>query len=776
MTVYRGTRLLFWRSAVAGACILSASGNGLGDSVIMKSGLVYRGQGAPDRDNTLVYISDGVKRVVVRDSKIERIDANNAFRTGERFHLDQPITVLGGIMPKEVVSVEAGPWNERGRRAFRYVGSRLNQPKEMEQAIIEIGPHTVQFRGVDGFWKGLLETNQIPRNVVTSLLGRVEQNNVEERERVVRFLMDMGWHNEAKEALARLATDFPQPELKERVANAQLFILQAQAMERRSAINVCRDAQQYHRMATLFKSFQEKGVPTELQIEVREIERIQDQQNAADLTLDRDLRKLEDRLPGPQRIFWKEPLAEVHKAIDEAPDAVRDRFAAWRKAASAPRVSAEAQFALAMSGYVAGHTLAMPELKGAATLWKARDLVRAYLVGIEPAARREQMAKLNGLEWADVGSSTDTVRRLEILTRIVQLMPPPGHVNGLRIEETMKHRVVEDENNVPTEYAVRLPPEYHPLRSYPAVIVLHYAGQSPAAAIDDWAAEAARRGYILIAPEYNLPDQTPDYHYSPNEHAAAELSLRDARKRYSIDSDRVFAAGQLAGANMAWDLALSHPDLFAGVVVISGLPFKYVPRYLGHHDRMPLFFVIGDLAPAASEFVYGSYIKSLILKTWDITYAEYYRRGLETLPEEIPRAFEWMDRHRRDPYPKSFKINTARTCDDRFYGVVVREFGAGRVTAPQAVEELGQNLNPATIEMKSSTLANLVQFTVEGVTELDIWLSPKLIDFKRKPDVRINGNQFNRQFKVKLELEPMLDDVRVRGDRQQIYWYRIIAR
>ena len=53
MTMYRGARLSFWRDAVAGACILSASGNGLGDSVIMKSGLVYRGKGAPDRDNTL---------------------------------------------------------------------------------------------------------------------------------------------------------------------------------------------------------------------------------------------------------------------------------------------------------------------------------------------------------------------------------------------------------------------------------------------------------------------------------------------------------------------------------------------------------------------------------------------------------------------------------------------------------------------------------------------------------------------------------------------------
>ena len=200
-----------------------------------------------------------------------------------------------------------------------------------------------------------------------------------------------------------------------------------------------------------------------------------------------------------------------------------------------------------------------------------------------------------------------------------------------------------------------------------------------------------------------------------------------------------------------------------------------MPRYLPHHERLPLFFVIGDLAPASNEVVYNNYVKPLILKTWDVTYVEYYRRGLEELPEEIPRAFDWMDRHRRDPYPKSFEVITARSSDDRFYGVVIREFGPGRTTAPEAAEMLGQNLNPATIEMKSSSLSNMISLDVNGIKRLDIWLSPKLIDFKRKLDIRINGVSFNRQPKVKLEIEPMLEDLRMRGDRQQIYWYRISA-
>jgi hypothetical protein len=50
-----------------------------------------------------------------------------------------------------------------------------------------------------------------------------------------------------------------------------------------------------------------------------------------------------------------------------------------------------------------------------------------------------------------------------------------------------------------------------------------------------------------------------------------------------------------------------------------------------------------------------------------------------------------------------------------------------------------------------------------------------MIDFKRKPDIRINGRSLARQGKVKPDVESMLEDLRLRGDRQQIYWYRFTA-
>ncbi len=259
--------------------------------------------------------------------------------------------------------------------------------------------------------------------------------------------------------------DFPdKADLKERASSARQFIFGAEAVERRGEVDVARKAQQYKKMASLLKTFSEKGTPTALQIDARELERRETQQRAADRAIAAELRKLADKLPSDERGFWKGPLIEVLTALDTAPEAVRDRFAAWRKTKPGPGVTDKSLFALAMSGYVAGYEQAVPDLQGAEALWKARGIVREYLTGAEPASRSEQTANFETLVWPKVPDTPDIIHRLELLSRIIQLMPPPRHDDESVPDKTVIHRVLDDDNEQPTEYAVRLPPEYHPLR------------------------------------------------------------------------------------------------------------------------------------------------------------------------------------------------------------------------------------------------------------------------------------------------------------------------
>src|SRR3954453_10889274 len=98
--------------AIVISCVLTQGARG--DTITLKNGIVYRSQGGPDKDGPLVYLWDGLKKTVIRDSKIERIVGDNTYRTGEKFQLVQPLVVHAGAMPKEVISVQSGEWNERG--------------------------------------------------------------------------------------------------------------------------------------------------------------------------------------------------------------------------------------------------------------------------------------------------------------------------------------------------------------------------------------------------------------------------------------------------------------------------------------------------------------------------------------------------------------------------------------------------------------------------------------------------------------------------------------
>ena len=53
---------------------------------------------------------------------------------------------------------------------------------------------------------------------------------------------------------------------------------------------MCKRAQQYDRATKLLKSFTDKAIPTQLLVEIRELERRHQQQRAADLAMASDLR------------------------------------------------------------------------------------------------------------------------------------------------------------------------------------------------------------------------------------------------------------------------------------------------------------------------------------------------------------------------------------------------------------------------------------------------------------------------------------------------------
>ena len=97
-----------------------------------------------------------------------------------------------------------------------------------------------------------------------------------------------------------------------------------------------------------------------------------------------------------------------------------------------------------------------------------------------------------------------------------------------------------------------------------------------------------------IAPAWAKEEQT-SYKFSAAEHAAVLNTLRDACRRFSIDTDRVFLSGHSMGGDAAWDIGLAHPDLWAGVIPIVARADKYISRLWENARYLNLYFVGGEL-------------------------------------------------------------------------------------------------------------------------------------------------------------------------------------
>ena len=292
-------------AAAAFVCaVVAPAGKAVGDAVILKTGVILKG--TVNKDMTIVQVFDGLKRIVVRDTKILRIEPSGPPPAYETFHYLIPLGVNGGGMPKEAVVVQATPWNDRARRTFSYIGSKsVHKPVTMTQALTELGPRLSKIRGVNGFWIGQVPTSTLPRELVMGMLGQVPKENQPERLRKGRFLIQAEWYDEARADLAALGADFP--ELAQVAADVKKTVNDLEAKRLRAEIDVRRAARQPEEVKSRLSGFPTEDVDASLLEDVRDQIRKDEAQAAADRALADAVAALAREISGESREAWNAP-------------------------------------------------------------------------------------------------------------------------------------------------------------------------------------------------------------------------------------------------------------------------------------------------------------------------------------------------------------------------------------------------------------------------------------------------------------------------------------
>lgn len=717
----------------------------------------------------LLLVDDGLRRVYIHKSKVREV-LEHAEPKKVKVRLWQQVAERGAPIAHVGRSVRVTPFDEFGRRIYELMGRDGSIP--VVQGITEITPVYTRVQGLmvdprSYVWDMRIATSSIPRETLNRIFARaVPQDDPDARLEVVRLYLQSERYRDARLELETIVERFPELADREREIR-QLRQLGARSILEELELRAA--AGQHQLVQGLLNHFPAEEVAGETLQQVREMvdryERNQSRREAAREKLRGYVAKIEDAA-------HREVAAEMFEEIAaDLSDDTFDRLTSFVRLADDDQLTVEQKVSLAISGWLVGANQATDNFGVTLALVEVREGVLAYLRSEDPIGRRQILAELGDLE----GSTVERVA--ELLKRVG---PPLDVPDDAQLGPGFFQLTAEgmgDSGEI--TYYVQLPPEYNPLRNYPAIVTFNGQGYSAREQLDFWAGppredgprigQAGRHGYIVISPRWQRPHQLK-YGYTAREHHAVLSSLRSALRHFAIDSERVFLTGHDIGGDAAWDIALAHPDLWAGVIPILAVAERYVPRYWSNGEYVAWYFVEGEKDADKMSRNAGQFDRYL-RPTYDATIVEFQGRGYESLADEIQRLFDWMNRRRRRPMPKDFECGTMRPWDNYFWWLEAADLPERSMVDPANWPPKG-GTRPA--RLRGRILENNKILVLTSAGRATVWLTPEMVDFSEPVTVEIGGRRVvGRNEFTQPDLGVLLEDARTRGDRQHPYWAKV---
>jgi len=782
----------------------------------------------------ILFCDDDLRRTMIPWRLVTKVDPAPPPRW-EMFKINQPVAEDGLPVATIGPILKLDPFDDWGRRTFTMQTNKgpaaviqgLTEITPLWSKVQSLKVAAALNNGPNSpakayLWDMRIATTSVPRNLLTKiLLKQIDPRNPDQRLKLVRFYMQAERFADAEAELKQVIADFPALAGLDEQAKG---LRQLGAERVLSEVEVRHKAGQFGVAYGMLGRFPSQGISGPTLQAVREriesYRTLQQRRNATVAQLDMQLGLVRDAAIHRHLQPIRDEIAE------ELSLATLDRLAPFRRLADDPALLPEQKMALAASGWLIGANDAVDNVQVALSLVETRKLVLDYLrepiklnrdamlqaLGSQQAASPEFVAAilahikppLDTPPQAEPGSYEITIHGLENepdVTYLVQLPPEydphvkyPAIVTLRGAGTTPEQQIAwwAGESRMGEEQGAR--GEGRGAKEEgPAA-----KGQGPGGAEGEKGAagapadtnaqaavdpgppipdihtmrlgQATRQGYIVIAPGWTTPHQS-QYQYTAREHAAVLDSLRDACRRFSIDADRVFLSGHSMGADAAWDIALAHPDLWAGVIPIVATSGKYVRQYWPNAEHLSFYFVSGELdadRTAHNSDDWDRYFSRP--KGWDMTLVEYEGRGHEHFSDEIQRIFDWMGRKKRDFFPHEFSAVTMRSWDNFFWCLELQQMPARCMVDPAAWPP-PRNTNPLHVSLKVNA-TNGINVEAYG-TKVAVWLSPEWVNLQLPVTITVGGNRLGTRHVIKPSVPVMLDDARTRADRQHPFWAKV---
>tara|TARA_B100000519_G_scaffold200951_1_gene215304 strand:+ start:1424 stop:3802 length:2379 start_codon:yes stop_codon:yes gene_type:complete len=724
------------------------------------------GTTAGEVSNKLVHFADdGIRRTFFSQYQVLNF-VNSPSGSLERIMLKQRVATVG----KRLVAV--GPilnittFDDFGRRTVTMKDAR--GPLHLVQGVTEVNSKYIKletlFTKTPIIWETRLATSSMPTPILGKILKtHLDMKNPDDRLKIVRLYMQCERYREAMFELQSAIEQFPElANLKEQISQLR----QALADRLIEEIENRQRAGQHSRVYAWLENFPSDGVAVETLLRARDLLKDYDEQSKQRDIVFAMFDKYASPLEEQETI---EAVAKIRKEIfSELNINTLPRFADFVRLGEDPEIGFDQKLAMAISGWLMGQGEVTQNLAVAISLFDVRNAIREYLTSDNTEQRREILDHIAGLEG---GTPTNIARLLNAMKPSIPL-EQQAHEDPLHF--TYETTGADDKI---FRYVVQLPPDYDAYRKYPTIVSLHGAGNSPEQQIDWWAGsynkqmdmrlgQASRHGYIVIAPEWTEDQYQASYQYSAQEHSRVLYALQESLHRFAIDTDRIFLSGHSVGGDAAWDIGLAHPDLWAGVLPVCATAGKYVTRYWKNAKHVSFYFVSGEMDGnriAQNERDFNRYLNR---SGFDTMIVEYKGRGHDHFQDDIHHMFSWMRFHRREFSVPEYNVTTLRPWDNYFWWAEFTDFPPETVTLPLEWPPT----TTRTMEIEASVSPNNRIRIKSAAARISVFLTPDLVDFEKNVTLNVIGRE--RIVPVTASAEVMLEDVRLRGDRQHPFWAR----
>jgi predicted esterase len=204
-------------------------------------------------------------------------------------------------------------------------------------------------------------------------------------------------------------------------------------------------------------------------------------------------------------------------------------------------------------------------------------------------------------------------------------------------------------DNTVQPYRFFVPTVYDAKKKWPMVVALHGMGgdeNSFFAAYDNGAIRriAEERGYIVVCPKGRQP---ASMYLAAAERDVIDV-IKEMKREFSIDDDRVYLMGHSMGGYGSWSVAVNHPDLFAAIGPIAGGGMPQTVARLSAIKHIPWIVIHGDKDPTVPVDESRKMVKAGEGLGIKIKYVEVPGGNHSNIVvPAFKDIFDWFDAHKR---------------------------------------------------------------------------------------------------------------------------------